>query len=174
MGATLSHHKLNVKELFCLCGFAFLGFVLWISFVPVTATPLNPMVGQAIRVRSIRNRLVHIRQVNYEATGDYSQAVLAAASDIDVLQQIVRQTTAGWIILTNDPEFRRNAQEFQLGLAAMQDQAKILADEVVVARTMRQAGPLQRQELNRELLRLISQEQISRERLQEYHVRPGI
>lgn len=171
---TLGHRKLDVKELFCLCGFAFLGFLLWVSLVPVTASPLNPMVGHAMRVGSLRNRLIQLRKMNYEKSGDYAEAVLAVAPDIESLEQVVHQTTEGWAILANDPEYRQGAQQVQVGLGSMQEQARILNDEVIVARMMQQATPLQRQELNRELLRLISQEQISRERLQEYHVRPGI
>ncbi len=132
------------------------------------------MVSQAIRVRSIRNRITQLRQNTYASTGDYGQAVLSVSLDIEALQQVVHQTTDGWAILLNDPEFRRSGQQFRVGLAAMQDLAKILGDEVIVARMMQQAGPRERAQLSAELQFLMSQEQISRERFQEYRVRPGI
>ena len=175
---TLSgHRKIDMKELFCLCGFAFFGFALWLSLVPETAaiTPVNPMVREAMRIGTIRTRITHLRQQKYQATGDYAQAVLSVAPDVEILQQITHQTSAGWTILSSDPELRRTGTQYQLGLAVMQDQARIYEKELLVARMMQQASPEKRKELLRkELLPLMGQEQISRERFQEYHFRPVI
>lgn len=169
------HRKLDVKQLFCLCGFAFLGFFLWVSLVPVTAAPVNPMVSQAMRVRSVRSRLMHAREQKYQATGDWAQAVLAAEPDVNAIQNLIHQTSQSWVILSNDPELRRSAQTFQVSLAVMEEQARILEDEVLVAHMMRQVGPQRREQLlNSVLLPLIGEEQISRERFQEFASRPGI
>ncbi len=169
------HRKLDVKELFCLCGFAFLGFFLWVSLVPVTAAPVNPMVTEAMRVHSVRARLMQARQQKYEATRDWGQAVLAVEPDVELIQQVIHQTSDSWTILSNDPELRRNAKTFQVSLAVMQEQARLLQDEVLVARMMQQVGPEKRQRLLKTaLLPLINEEQISRERFQEYRSRPGI
>src|SRR5581483_11004548 len=103
---TLSaHRKLDVKEMFCLCGFAFFGFALWLSLVPETAAiaPVNPMVTQAMRLSTIRTRITQLRQQRYQATGDYAQAVLSVAPDVENLQQVMHQTSAGWNILSRDP-----------------------------------------------------------------------
>jgi hypothetical protein len=167
--------KLNVKQLFCLCGFAFFGFFLWISLVPVTAAPVNPLVSQAIQVRRLRKHLLELRQREYAATGDYGQAVLAVEPDVQAIRRVIHQSSDGWAILSNDPELRRNAAQFQIGLAVMEDEAKILEHEVVVARTMQQVRPEKRaQLLKMELLPLIADEQVSRERLLEFRSRPGI
>ena len=169
------HRKLDVKQLFCLCGFAFLGFFLWVSLVPVTAAPVNPMVSQAMRVRSVRARLAQVRQQKYQATGDWAQAVLAAEPDVSALQNLIHQTSDSWTILSNDPELRRSAQTFQVSLAVMQEQARIVEDEVLVARMMQQVGPERREQLLKSvLLPLIGEEQISLERFQEFASRPGI
>ena len=169
------HRKLDVKQLFCLCGFAFLGFFLWVSLVPVTAAPGNPMVSQAMRLRSVRGRLSDVRQRKYQATGDWAQAVLAAEPDVDAIQNLIHQTSDSWAILSNDPELRRSAQTFQVSLAVMEEQARILDDEVLVARMMQQVGSQRRKQLlNSVLLPLIGEEQISRERFQEFASRPGI
>lgn len=169
------HRKLDVKELFCLCGFAFVGFFLWVSLVPVTAAPVNPMVTEAMRVRAVRSRLNHVREQKYQATGDWAQATLAVEPDVNTIQRVIRQTSDSWTILSGDPELRRSAQTFQVSLAAMQEQGRILEQEVLVAHMMQQVGPEKREELlNSVLLPLISEEQISRERFQEYGSRPGI
>ena len=169
------HRKLDVKELFCLCGFAFLGFTLWLSLVPVTTVAANPLVNGAMRASSIRTRLTQLREERYQATGDYAQAVLSVEPDVKSLQQVIHQSSAGWTILSGDPEVRRGGMQYQLGLAVMQDQARIYEEELLVARMMQQASPQKKNELLRfELLPLISQEQISRERFQEYRTRPGI
>jgi hypothetical protein len=169
------HRKWDIKELFCLCGFAFLGFALWLSFVPVTTMPMDPMVSQAIRVRAIRNTVTQIRQKNYENTGDYAEAVLAVEPQIQRMQHVIHQASDGWTILNNDPEMRRSGPLFQLSMAAMQQQGRILEEEVLVAHMMQQAEPQRRQELLKNaLLPLMNEEQISRERLQEYRSRPGI
>ncbi|HJS99036.1 MAG TPA: hypothetical protein VJ756_08090 [Terriglobales bacterium] len=172
-----NQRKLDIKELFCLCGFAFFGFALWLSLVPETAAiaPVNPMVRQAMRMGTIRTRINHLREQNYRATGDYAQAVLSVAPDVEAMQHITRETTDGWTILSGDPELRRAEAQYQLGLAVMQDQARIYEEEVIVARMMQQAGPAKRAELLRtELLPLMGQEQISRERFQEYRSRPKL
>jgi len=169
------HRKLDVKELFCLCGFAFVGFFLWVALVPVTASPVNPMVSQAMRVHSVRARLTQMREQKYQATGDWAQAILAVEPDVEAIQQLIHQTSDSWTILSNDPELRRSAQTFQVSLAVMQEQARILQDEVVVARMMQQVGPEKREDLLKSaLLPLIGEEQISRERFQEFRSRPEI
>ncbi len=175
-GANVSGlRKLDVKQLFCLCGFAFLGFFLWVSLVPVTAAPVNPMVSQAMRIRSVRAHLTQLREQKYQMTGDWAQAVLAVEPDVNTLQDLMHQTTDSWTILSNDPELRRSAQTFQVSLAVMQEQARIVEDEVLVARMMQQVGPERREKLLKSvLLPLIDEEQISRERFQEFASRPGI
>ena len=169
------HRKLDVKQLFCLCGFAFLGFFLWVSLVPVTVAPVNPMVSQAMRVRSVRAHLTQVREQNYQATSDWSQAVLAVEPDVKALHDLSHQMSDSWTILNNDPELRRSAQTFQVSLAVMEEQARIVEEEVLVARMMQQVGPERREQLLKSvLLPLIAEEQINRERFQEFASRPGI
>ena len=169
------HRKLDIKELFCLCGFAFLGFALWLSFVPVTTMPMDPMVSQALRVRAIRNNVTEIRQKKYENTGDYAKAVLAVEPQIQSMQQVIHQASDGWTVLNADPELRRSGQLFQVSLAVMQQQGRIFEEEVLVARMMQEVEPQKRQQLlENALLPLMGEEQINRERLQEYRSRPGI